>query len=145
MTETILPGTILIRSDALLPRSVEVESHPYSGRWRRVIEDRSAMDRQMTDAKWNFFYLAGELKATVLGSGPTAVRHALLKILAGLKDDAFNCLEFTSTTTARFMGLSAVTVTAHSRHIQESNRLHEPRWTHANHANHANKTNERGN
>ena len=125
MTENIMPGTILIRGDALLPRSVEVESHPYSGQWRQVAQDRSAMDRQMTDAKWNFFYLAGELKATVLGSGPAAVRRAVLEILAGLKHDAFNCLEFTSTTTARFMGLSAVTVTAHSRHVQESNRLHE--------------------
>ena len=61
MTENIMPGTILIRGDALLPRSVEVESHPYSGQWRQVAQDRSAMDRQMTDAKWNFFYLAGEL------------------------------------------------------------------------------------
>ena len=130
MTEDILPGTILIRGDALLPRSVEVESHPYSSKWRRVVQDRSALDRHVSDAQWNFFFLAGELKASAFGSGQKAVRRAVLQILTGLEQDQFNCLEFTSTTAARFLGLPSVTVTAHSRHIQESNRLHEPRWTH---------------
>ena len=137
MTENISQGTILIRGDALLPRSMEVESHPYSKQWKRVAQDRSALDRQISDAGWNFFFLAGEIKATAFGSEEKAVRRAIARILAGLEPNQFNCLEITGTTTARLLGLPSVTVTAHSRHIQESNRLHEPRWTH--------KTNERGN
>ena len=137
MTEDISQGSILIRGDALLPRFMEVESHPYSDKWRRVSQSRSSLDRQVHDAKWNFFYLAGEIKATAFGSEEKAVRRAVVRILVGLEPNQFNCLEITGTKIARFLGLPSVTVTAHSRHIQESNRLLEPGWAH--------KTNERGN
>jgi hypothetical protein len=37
-----------------------------------------------------------------------------------LKREQFNCLEITEIIVKRFLGLSFVSVTAHSRHLQES-------------------------
>jgi hypothetical protein len=122
--------TLLIRGDVLLPRSMTVESHPYAANWRQVVESGSALGGRIDQAKWNFFYLAGEIKATVFGGGEKAEHRAVEEILAGLEPNRFNCLEITSTKLSHLLGMARTTVTAHSRHIQESNRLREPRWNH---------------
>jgi hypothetical protein len=128
--ETVVQGTILIRGDALLPRSMDVASQPYTKSWSCIaLLDRSTLDRQIKDAGWNFFYLAGELKGSAFGSDENATKRALGRIIAGLEPDKYNCLEITCAKTSRFLWLSYVTVTAHSRHIQESNRLLRPRWS----------------
>ncbi len=122
MAEKINTGTILIKEGTFLPKSLKLESEPYSKGWRLVKNLRSSgMDRQLFEAGWTFFYMAGEVNAPVVGSDlEKTTRRAVKKVIAYMKSDRLNCLEITQVAARRFLGLPYVTVSAHLRHIQES-------------------------
>src|SRR5438874_3113399 len=68
MSDTNSAGTILIREDTRLPANLSIESETFLSRWRVVKSlDRSTLARNIEGVNWNFFYLAGEIRATVLG------------------------------------------------------------------------------
>ncbi len=125
MTDTIKPGTILIKEGTLLPEAVRFESEPCVPGWRLVKDlDGCGLDRKIRDAGWTFFCLAGQLGATVFGiDEQKALSRAVGQILANLESAEFNSLEImrvTSEASKRFLGVRYVTVSAQSRHIQES-------------------------
>jgi hypothetical protein len=123
-------GDILIRSDALLPRSMRLESQEFAAGWRRAAgADHRELDRQINDAGWTFFYLAGEIKATAFGHDEKAVRRAIERILTAPESASFNCMEIKNWKTIRILGLPFVTLCAHARQIQEGAQLLQPRWT----------------
>ena len=121
MQEAIKAGTVLIREGTRFPDSLTLESEPYSPGWRSVTElDGYGMDPKIHGAGWQFFYLAGESKATVFGSeSPETVRRAIKQILAGLKSEKFNSLEITRLAFEGFLGVSYATVSFHMRNLQE--------------------------
>jgi hypothetical protein len=122
MAETIKTGTILIKDGTFLPDALQFESEPCATGWRLVKNlDGYGLGRKIHEAGWTFFCLAGEIKATVFGfDGQKTVRRAVKRILANLKSEKFNGLEITQVVTKRFLGLPYASVSAHSRHIQES-------------------------
>ncbi len=122
MPDTIKTGTILIKEATLLPEALRFETEPSAPGWRLVKNlGGYALDRRIHEAGWTFFYLAGEIRATVFGfGGQKAVRRAVKRILARLKSGKFNSLEITRVASKRFLGVRYVTVSAQSRHIQES-------------------------
>lgn len=126
MADRTQTGTLFITRDALLPPSLRFESDAYSSDsnthgWRRVTNcDAYGLDRQLREAGWTFFYLAGEISASVLGWGrEKALERAIHKALARISAGGFNCLEIAQITAKRFLGLLYVSVSAHPRHIQE--------------------------
>jgi hypothetical protein len=125
MPDTIKPGTILIKEGTLLPEAVRFESEPCVPGWRLVKDlDGCGLDRKIRDAGWTFFCLAGQLGATVFGiDEQKTLSRAVGQILANLESAEFNSLEImrvTSEASKRFLGVRYVTVSAQSRHIQES-------------------------
>jgi hypothetical protein len=76
------------------------------------------------EAGWTFFRLAGEIGETVFGfDEQKTLRRAVAQILANLESAKFNCMEImrvASEASKRFLGVHYVTVSAQSRHIQES-------------------------
>ncbi len=124
MADKIQTGAILIQEGALLPESLRFESEPYSNGWRLVKNlDGYGLDRKIREAGWTFFYMAGEIKASVLGfDAEETTRRAIKRMVAKLKSDKFNfnSLEITQVAAKRFLGLPYVSVSAHWRHIQES-------------------------
>ncbi len=114
-------GTILIRENTLLPAGLAVESEVFLSEWRIVKNlDRSALTRKIEDANWNFFYLAGEIRATVLGHDrPGTLRRAVKRVLAKQEGQKFNSLEITKVVSKRFLGIPFMSVAAHFRHIQQ--------------------------
>jgi hypothetical protein len=98
------------------------ESEPYSGNWRLVKAlDGFALDRKIRDAGWNFFFMAAEVKVMFFGAlGTKKIQNALKRILAKVRDQNFNGLEVTGIVAKRFLGVPYATVSAHSRHIQQS-------------------------
>ena len=122
MAEKIKTGTILIGEGALLPESLRFESEPYSNGWRLVKNlDGYGLDRKIREAGWTFFYMAGEVLATAVGSDlEKTTRRAVKKVIATMKWDRLNCLEITQVAARRFLGLPYVTVSTQPRHIQES-------------------------
>ncbi len=122
MPDTIKTGTILIKEGTLLPGALRFESEPCAPGWRLVKNpDGDGLDRKIHEAGWTFFYLAGEIRGTVFGlDGQKTVRRAVERILAKLKSEKFNSLEITRVASKRFLGVPYASVSAHSRHIQES-------------------------
>ena len=122
MTDTINTGTILIKESTALPGGFQLESEPYTKGWRLVKNLRSSgMDRQVSEAGWTFFYMAEEIKASVVGSDlEKTTRRAVKRVIASMKSEKLNCLEITQVAAKHFLGVPYMTVSAHPRHIQES-------------------------
>jgi hypothetical protein len=118
-------GTIFIREGTPLPQALLLKSHPYTPGWR-LVEDlsASALGRKIHEAGWTFFSLAYEAKATVFGiDGEKMVRRAIERMLSNPEWEKFNSMQIVgvaSLASRRFLGIRHVTVSAQSRHIQES-------------------------
>jgi hypothetical protein len=121
MTETNKSGTIFIRENTLLPENLSIESEAFLPGWRVVRNfDRSTLARNIERTKWYFFYLAGAMKATVLGRNRSGtLRRAVKHILAKRETQQSNSLEVTEVVSKWFCGIPFMSVTAHSRHIQQ--------------------------
>jgi hypothetical protein len=120
-------GRIFIRDGTLLPKTLQIESEPYTSRWRSVKNlDGYALNRKVRDAGWTFFCLAYETKATVFGiDEKKMMRRAIERILANREAQAedFNSVEIVGVAwleSKRFLGIRQATISAQSRHIQES-------------------------
>ena len=113
--------TVFIREDTPLPKTLSIESEAFLPGWRVVKNlDRQALTREAEGANWNFFYLAGEIRATVFGrEGLGALRRAVKCVLAKQKGQKFNSLEITKIVSKRFLGIPFMSVTGHCRHIQQ--------------------------
>ena len=124
MPDTIKTGTILIKEGTLLPESLRFESEPCVPGWRLVKDlDGCGLDRKIREAGWTFFCLAGHLGATVFGiDEQKTLSRAVEQILASPESAEFNSLEImqvASEASKRFL-VCYVTVSAQSRHIQDS-------------------------
>jgi hypothetical protein len=136
MPPTVQVGTILMKEWPGMSQLLGLESEPCSGEWNLLqVIDGFALDRKIHAAGWNFFFLATEVKAIFLGAlGPEKMQTAVTRILARVKPQYFNGLEITDIVARRFLGVPYVTVSAHSRHMQQSCNLdsHEARRTSQN-------------
>jgi hypothetical protein len=122
MTPILKVGTILIEEGPLITQLLGLESEPCSGNWSVVKTlDSFALDRKIRAAGWNFFFMAAEIKVMFFGAlGTKKIQNALKRILAKVRDQNFNGLEVTAIVAKRFLGVPYATVSAHSRHIQQS-------------------------
>jgi hypothetical protein len=113
--------TVFIKQDTVLPPSLSIETEAFLPGWRIVKNlDRQALTREVERADWNFFYLAGEMTATVLGRDRSGtLRRAVKCILGRQEGQKFNSLEITRIASKRFLGIPFMSVAAHSRHIQQ--------------------------
>jgi hypothetical protein len=122
MRATEPAGKLFIREHAILPGGLIIETEAFIPGWRAVRDcDGYRLGRKIEEANWNFFFLAGEVTATVFGRvGPSTLRRALASILAKPAVRKFNSLEIATTRSRWFLGIPFVTVTANFRHIQQS-------------------------
>ena len=125
MPPTIQVGTILMKEWLGMPQLPGLETEPCFGEWGVVkVTDAFALDRKIHAAGWNFFFMATEVKAMFLGFlSPEKTQSALKRILAKVKLQHFNGLEITEIAARSFLGVPYVTVSAHSRHMQQSCNL----------------------
>ena len=123
MLATNKSGTILIRDNTPLPAGMAIERDVFLPGWKAVKDlDGYQLGRKIEGAKWNFFYLAGEIRVTVLGGSSKTLRRAVKRVLAK-QEKQFNSFEIASVVSKRFLGIPFMSVVAHSRHIQQSTRL----------------------
>jgi len=118
MPQEIQAGTILIKKSQLFG----LESEPYFGSWSVVRAlDGFALDSQVLAAGWQFFFMGAEVKVMFLGAlGAKKINNAFRRILGKMRGHDFNCIEVTEIIAKRFLGVPYTTVSAHSRHIQQS-------------------------
>jgi hypothetical protein len=123
MPEPNTSTTILIKEGTTLPSGVSIQTDGFLRGWRIVNSpDRATLARSIETADWRFFYLAGEMTATVFGRDRiVALRRAVKSVLYKYDIQKFNCLEVTRFVSGRFLGIIPFTrVAIHSHHIQES-------------------------
>ena len=121
MPATVQVGSILMKKWPVTMQSLGLESEPCSGSWSLVkVLDGFILDRRIHAAGWNFFFMAAEVKVMFFGVAGTAkIQNALQRILAKVKRQHFNGLEITGIASSHFLGVPYVTVSAHSRHMQQ--------------------------
>jgi hypothetical protein len=121
MKEMIQAGTVLFKEGTALPDGLKFDSEPFSAGWRSVAGlNGYAIDRKTPAAEWTFFYLAGESKASAFGhEGQETTGRAIEKILASLKSEKCNSVEFTSVVCKAFLGMPYTMVSFHLRNLQK--------------------------
>ena len=125
MTANLRVGSILMDDRPQISQALGLEDESYLGSWNLIKGfDGFSLDRKIHVAGWNFLFMVAEVKVTVFGSiGTGNIQRALKRILEKVKGQNFNCLEVTEILAKRFLGVPYVTVSAHSRHIQQSREL----------------------
>jgi hypothetical protein len=120
MTDTIAAGSIFIEEGGDLPNSRLLQREPHSSGWSEVTNVRSSLGKEIPDAGWTFFFMAGEIKATVFGfDRKKALGTALGRLIANVKGQRCNCIELTQVTDHSFLKVPYVSITAHPRHLQK--------------------------
>ena len=121
MPQTIQVGTILMKEWPGMTQLLNLESEPCSGEWSLLkVLDGFALDRKIHAAGWNFFFMAAEVKVMFFGSGSGEDPESIEADSWKVKQQHFNGLEVTEIVARRFLGVPYVTVSAHSRHMQQS-------------------------
>src|SRR5271155_5220915 len=121
MSATVQVGTILMKEWPGMAQLLQLESEPCSGNWSLVKTlDGVTLDRKIHAAGWNFFFMAADAKVMFFGIlGAAKIQGALRRILAKVKPQHLNALEITGIVASNFLGVPYVTVSAHSRHMQQ--------------------------
>jgi len=128
MRDAIEAGSILIEKGTPMPNSWLPQGGPGSNGWISVGKlDKAGLEASIQQAGWTFFYLAGEIRATVFGfDEQETVRKAVKRLITSVKAQHFNCLEITGVAMSSFLGVPYATVAGHARHIQEGLVLSRP-------------------
>src|SRR5581483_115675 len=121
MTQTVQAGTILMKAWPGMTDLLGLESEPCSPGWTLLkVLDGFALHRKLHAAGWNLFFMAAEVKVMFFGSPEAAkLQNALERILKKVKEQHFNGLEVTEIVCRSFLGVPFVTISAHSRHMQQ--------------------------
>ena len=122
MLPAVQVGTVLLKEWPGMAQFFQLESESCSESWSQVkMLDGISLDRKIHAAGWNFFFMAAEVKVRFFGAlGATKMQSALRRILAKVKLQHFNGIEVTEIVAGHFLGVPYVTVSAHSRHVQQS-------------------------
>jgi hypothetical protein len=133
MTDTISAGSVLIEKHSLLPNSLGLKSEPDSSGWIPLNGTRPAFDKEVQEAGWNFFFMAGEIKTTVFGfDRQKTLRTALRRLITDVKSHHCNAIEITQVTANSFFKVPYVSVSAHARHLQKGSTFSGQRFTSSN-------------
>jgi len=118
----IATGDLLIKNGTLLPQPLGLEKDTLAAGWVSAANqvDGSQFEKALTSAGWAFFYMAGSITKRAFGFDKQKMIDAALKsVLAVAKLQKCNCLEIDGIAMHSLLGLPYVSVSAHSRHIQE--------------------------
>ena len=120
MADTITAGSILVEEGTHLPDAIELRSESSSKGWAVAKEPRATFEKTIQEAGWIFFFMAGEIKATVFGfDRQKALRAALKRLTTGARSQRCNSIEITRVVGRSFLGLPYLSVSAHQRHLQK--------------------------
>src|SRR5579864_8053498 len=104
MPATITAGSVLVKEGIHLPKSLALQSESDSNGWAVVKDARSAFEKTIRESGWTFFFMAGEIKATVFGfDKQKALGTALRRVIAEVKSQHCNSIEITQVTGKSFL------------------------------------------
>jgi hypothetical protein len=119
MTGAIAAGSILVQEGTRLPDFLRLQCESDSNGWAAVKDARSTFEKTQEEG-WTFFFMAGEIKATVFGfDKQKALRAALERLITDVKSQHCNSIEITRVVGKSFLRVPYVSVSAHARHLQK--------------------------
>jgi hypothetical protein len=120
MSGDIAAGTLWIEDGIRLPNSLSLQNQPHANGWTEVDGARAAFEKEIHEAGWTFFFMAGEIKSTVFGfDRQKNLRNALRRLATQAKSHNCNGIEITQVTGKSFFKVPYVSVSAHARHLQK--------------------------
>jgi hypothetical protein len=124
MMDAITAGSILVEEGTRLPKSLREPGESNSNGWAAVKGARCTFEKTIQEAGWTFFFMAGEIKATVFGfDRQEALRAAFKRLIVDVKSQHCNGIEITQIIDGSFCRLPYVSVSAHARHLQNGMRF----------------------
>ena len=113
-------GSVLIQTGTHLPRSLVLTRTALLSGWSLAGNSRSAFEREMREAGWTLFFMAGIIQITAFGLNERNTLSAALNRLAGrVKSQSCNSFEIAHITRESFLGVCRVSISAHARHLQK--------------------------
>jgi hypothetical protein len=115
-----------VEESPFLPQSLLLESDSTRAGWAQASNQLNGgqLEKAMTAAGWTSFFMAGSIRTRVFGfDRQRTIRAALKRLIATVKLNKCNCLEFDAVTTHTFLGVPYVNVSAHGRWIQKKAAL----------------------
>lgn len=124
---SVVPGEVLlIREDALLPGSFNLNRHPLWPGWVYVPFRAAVLERQLTQLGWHLFFIVPEIEVAAFAlDAKCAVQKATLRALREAEARKLNALEITKLAVKHFSGIHDATIIAKLRHVQDSPILSE--------------------
>lgn len=120
MPDAITAGDLLVQEGTNLPGSRALLAEADPNGWATVKDNRSTFEKAVHEAGWTFFFMAGEIKATVFGfDRQKTLRAALKRLLTDVKSQHCNSIEITQVMGKSFLRVPYVSVLAHPRHLQK--------------------------
>jgi hypothetical protein len=119
----IATGDILVRNGTVLPVPLGLESDPGATGWTSVTNKLNGQQvaEHLATAGWTFFFMADKIRMTAFGFDKASMlKKALRRVVATVKLKKCNCLEIETITMHSFLGIPYVTISVHSRHIQQA-------------------------
>ena len=116
------PGTLLVRTGTELPDFVKLENDPTQSGWSVVANNPGVfpLERELSKAGWNFFYLAGGIRTKGFGFDKAQMAGAALKRLSATAGfQHCNCIEIDGLSPGSYFGVPYMRLSAHSRRIQK--------------------------
>jgi len=121
MTGPVAAGDILLERGTYIPNSLTAPGESSVPGWSSVDGGRPAFEKEIKQAGWTLFFMAGELTASVFGfDRQRAAKTALKRLGTMVKSQNCNCIEVTDVTKKSFLNLPYMRVRAHARHLQPS-------------------------
>jgi hypothetical protein len=116
----IAPGTILMKRDTRLPRSVRVSRRVSCDGWIAIRSlDPRGLDAQLKMAGWTFDFLPGSVNRRAFGFDSDArFDRAMSRAIKAAQAEDCNCIEFDQMMEKTILGVPYTSVFTHSRHIQ---------------------------
>ena len=116
----VAAGSILVEAGTRLPNAMSLHSDASADGWDSVNGSHRVFEQEIEAAGWTFFFMAGEIKATVFGSDKAStLRIALKRLMAKVKSQHCNSIEITEATGHSFLKMPYISVSAHARHLQQ--------------------------
>ena len=105
----------------LYPQLPDDAGRVFSARMVRGPGRPAGFEKEIKQAGWTLFFMAGEIKASVFGfDRQRTAQTALRRLGAIVKSQSCNCIEITDVTEKSFLKLPYIRVRAHARHLQPS-------------------------